>query len=214
MSDVTHTAIAISRQMGSGGTYVGYLLAQELGYKYVDREILRQAAEHLGKEESWLENCEGRSSGIVANILKAFSFGSPETSFIPPFETPIYDRDLFDLECRIINDIAGRFNAVILGRGGFHALKSHPRLIRVFIHAPIEFRIQRLMKAQQITQNRKAHSILEDSDKSRARFIRDMTGVDWTDAKNYHLCIDTSFVNFSSSVEIIRKFVEMLPKVK
>jgi cytidylate kinase len=132
MKGTENTTITISRQMGSGGSYIGYLLARELGYKYVDREILRQAARHLGQDERWLENYDERSSGIVSNILRAFSFGSPETSSISPFQVPIYDKGLFDLECRIMNDIATNYDAVIMGRAGFHALKDQPRVIRVF----------------------------------------------------------------------------------
>jgi cytidylate kinase len=197
--------------MGSGGSYVGYLLAQELGYKYVDREILRQAAKHLGKDVSWLENYDGKSSGIIANLLKAFCFGAPEI-LGTQIELPVYDRDLFTLESRIMNDIAGSYNAVIIGRGGFRALKDHPRMLRVFIHAPLEFRAERLMKAQRLTDTRKALAMVRDSDQQRARFLRDMVGIDWTDATNYHLCIDTSLVSFSASVNMLRKLVEMLPE--
>jgi len=207
MDSTSHTIIVISRQMGSGGTYTGYLLAKELGFKYVDREILRQAAQRLGTDERWLEQYEERSSGLIPNILKVFSLGQPETAYVPPFKMPVYDRDLFNLECRIMRDIAQRYDTVIVGRGAFHALKDHPGQIRVFIHAPLEFRVQRLMKVQGISDAREAEKILQESDLQRMKFVQDMVGVSWTDARNFHLCLDASLVGFPASVELIRTLV-------
>lgn len=207
MCATPHTIIAISRQMGSGGTYTGYLLAKELGFKYVDREILRQAAERLGTDETWLEQYDERSSGLVTNILRRISLGQPETSYLPPFKMPVYDSDLFSLECRIMKDIVRKCDAVIVGRGAFYALKDHPRQIRVFIHAPLEFRIRRLMKVQGFSDAGEARKILEESDRNRTNFVRDVIGVNWTDARNFHLCLDASLVGFPESVEIIRTLV-------
>ena len=208
MGDNGHTAVTISRQMGSGGTYIGYLLARELGFKYIDREILRQAAKHLKTEADWLENYDERSSGLLANILRGFALGTPKTTHTTPLNRPVYDRELFTLECKIMNDIVDLHNAVIIGRAGFHALRDRPGVIRVFIHAPLEFRIKRLMKVQKITDIRKARADIEKSDQRKAKFIRDMVGVSWTDSLNYHLCIDSSRVSFEASVEMIMKLME------
>jgi len=208
MGDKGHTAVTISRQMGSGGTYIGYLLARELGFKYIDREILRQAAKHLKTEADWLENYDERSSGLLANILRGFALGTPETTHTTPLNRPVYDRELFTLECKIMNDIVDLHNAVIIGRAGFHALRDRPGVIRVFIHAPLEFRIKRLMKVQKITDIRKARADIEKSDKRKAKFIRDMVGISWTDSLNYHLSIDSSIAGFDASMKMIMKLME------
>jgi cytidylate kinase len=194
--------------MGSGGTYLGYLLAKELGFKYVDREILRQAAQYLKTDVGWLAGFEGRSSGLLVNILRGFALGTPETTSPYPLSRPVYDRELFTIECKIMNDMADLHNAVIIGRGGFHALRDRPGVTRVFIHAPLDFRIKRLMKVQNITNIRQARADIEESDQSRAKFIRDMVGVNWTDSLNYHVSIDSSRVSFEASVEMIMKLVK------
>ncbi|MGE5800533.1 MAG: AAA family ATPase [Syntrophaceae bacterium] len=205
-----HRAITLSRQMGRGGSYIGYLAARELGFKFIDREVLRQAADHLGTEVSQLEHQDERSSGLIEKLIRGFFLGAPEAATTARhLKRPVYDRDLFSLECRIMNEIAERYNAVIIGRGGFHALRKRPEgsVIRVFIHAPLEFRVQRVMKARNIVDAAEARSIIEESDRRRARFIRDMVGVEWTDAKNYHLCIDSSVAGFPRSVEMIAGLV-------
>jgi len=203
-------AITLSRQMGSGGSYIGYLAARELGFKFIDREVLRQAADHLGTEVSQLEHQDERSSGLIEKLIRGFFLGAPEAATTAHhLKRPVYDRDLFSLECRIMSEIAERYSAVIIGRGGFHALRKRPEgsVIRVFIHAPLEFRVQRVMKARNIVDAAEARSIIEESDRRRARFIRDMVGVEWTDAKNYHLCIDSSVAGFPRSVGMIAGMV-------
>jgi cytidylate kinase len=210
MNTNPHRAITLSRQMGSGGSYIGYLVASKLGFKFIDREVLRQAADHLGTEVSQLEHQDERSSGLIEKLIRGFFLGAPEAATTAHhLKRPVYDRDLFSLECRIMNEIAERYSAVIIGRGGFHALRKRPEgsVFRVFIHAPLEFRVQRVMKARNIVDAAEARSIIEESDRRRARFIRDMVGVEWTDAKNYHLCIDSSVAGFPRSVEMIAGMV-------
>jgi cytidylate kinase len=207
MSDKHHTAITISRQIGSGGTYIGYLLAKELGYKYIDREILRQASKHLKTGTDWLAQYDERSSGLLSNLLRVFSLGSPESIGVSNIRQPIYDRELFTLECKIMNDIVDQHDAVIIGRGGFYALRDRPAIFRIFVHAPLDFRVKRLMKVQNLTDAKAARLEIDESDIRKTRFIRDMVGVNWTDSLNYHLCIDSNMISFSSSVEMILKLV-------
>lgn len=198
--------ITVSRQMGSGGTYIGYQVAKTLGFSYVDREILRRAASFLNRDKMSLEEYEEKSSGFIQNLLRAFAFGAPEV-YVPK-ERPLYDRDLFVLESRIINEIVDKHNAVIMGRGGFHLLKGRQKTGHLFIHAPRDYRVARVMKAGSTADLREARARVEESDRRRARFIRDMVGTEWTDARNYHLCIDSSIVDLAESVRMVIRFLE------
>ena len=72
------TVITISRQTGSGGTYIGFLAAKKLGFRYLDREILQQAAKEMGLEPQMLENFDGRSVPLLERIINSFCFGTPE----------------------------------------------------------------------------------------------------------------------------------------
>jgi cytidylate kinase len=202
MGEIPKTSIAISRQIGSGGTYIGYLAAKRLGFQYVDREILREAARQLEVDVGVLESLDQRSSSLVENLIRSFTFGTPDARNAP-LRKPIYEKDLFVVESRIMNEIAQRYNAVIVGRAGFYALRNRPRVIRVFVHAPLEFRLRRLMKVQGLTDTREAQTLVEETDRRRAKFIKDMTGVDWYDTRNYHLCIDASVIDFDTGVAMI-----------
>lgn len=199
-------SIVISRLMGSGGSYVGYLAAKELELRYLDREILREASERLGVETALVEQAEERSAGIIESLLRSFSAGVPESAFVPPMGRAIYEKDLFKLESRIMNQVVDQFGAVIVGRGAFYALKDRPEVLRVFIQAPLEFRIRRVMEVRKTADYERTRSQVVDSDRRRTKFVKDIIGVNWMDARNFHLSIDSSITDFRSILSIIKTF--------
>ncbi|MDA8168986.1 MAG: cytidylate kinase-like family protein [Nitrospiraceae bacterium] len=200
--------ITVSRQFGSGGAYLGQRLAKRLGYKYLDREILSRATEYLGSEEDLLSKREERLSGFWENILRAFMLGTPETAYVPPPIRPVYDADLFKAESMIISQTADRYDSVIVGRGGYSILRGRPGLVNVFVHAPMDFRIRRVMEGYKIASRDEAASLIEETDGARGRFLDSITGGSWTDALNYHLCIDTARAGFDAAEEMAIALVD------
>jgi cytidylate kinase len=209
MKEKSFNTITISRQMGSGGTYIGYLAAKELGFRYLDREILQQAADKLGIEPGMLERYDGRSASLMENIVQSFCFSTPEMPNLPPLRRPVYNKDLFVLESKIMKEVADSCNAVIIGRGGFHILKDRPDTIHIFVHAPLDYRIEMIMKEQKIADEKEAQKMIEESDHERTKFIRDMVSADWYDARNYHLCIDSSVIGLPDCVKMITNLVSI-----
>ena len=207
MQEKTYSAITISRQTGSGGTYIGYLAAKNLGFRYLDREILQQAAKETGIEPQILENYDSRSVPLLERIINSFCFGTPEMPGVTSFKKPIYDKDLFALESKIIKQITDQCSAVIVGRGGFYILKDRPDAIHIFIHAPFDYRVERIMKEKEMDE-KEARTMVQESDRTRTKFIRDMLGIEWTDARNFHLCIDSSIINLSDGMEMITRLVK------
>ncbi len=96
------TVLTISRQFGSGGSYIGQEVARRLGMRYTDREILQKAAAVLGAREADLEQREETVAGFWESVLRSFSFGGPDTTFVPPPLPTLYDQDFFRLESRVI----------------------------------------------------------------------------------------------------------------
>jgi cytidylate kinase len=201
------TVITISRQMGSEGTYIGFLAAKNLGFRYLDREILQLAAKEMGLEPQMLENFDGRSVPLLERIINSFCFGTPEVPGVPSFRKPVYDKDLFALQSNIIKRITNQCNAVVVGRGGFYILKDRPDTLHVFVHAPFDYRVERIMKEQRMD-DKKAIDMVRESDRSRAKFIRDMLGIDWMDARNFHLCLDSSVIGLAAGAEMITNLVK------
>jgi len=199
--------ITISRMMGSGGTYIGRLVAKRLGFKYIDREILTEAARRLGTDERFLAHRDQRPSGFLDNFLRTLSYGSVQV-VIPPAGPPISDSDLFTLECAIMEEIARRESSVIVGRGAFHVLKKLPGTLNIFVHAPREFRTRRIMEVQDLADARQAAAMLKESDEQRSKFVWNMLHVHWADARNYHLSIDMNLFGFDWAADLICRLAD------
>ncbi len=126
---------------------------------------------------------------------------------MPPPLRPVDDRALFEAEAAAIRRFARQFDAVFVGRCGFHMLREEPGLVNVFIHADAEFRAGRLKETYGMDPG-EAGPLIEKSDRERGKFIKAMTGADWTDARNYHLAIDTGKTGLATAGEMILLQVE------
>ena len=197
------TVITISRQIGSGGAEVGQIVAARMGLRYVDREILRQAADVLGLEETELSEREERIQTFWEKLGYGLSYGAPDWTFVPPPLLPIPDEEVRHVENDIIRSVAARENCVIVGRGGFHILEKHPCLVSVLLHAPVEFRIRRVMEIYNVGSYEKGKPMVEASDRDRRAFIFSISGADWMCARNHQLCIDSSSLPLEDVADLI-----------
>ncbi len=204
--------VTISRQLGCGGSFVGRKVADRLGIKYVDREILRRLSAYLQEDENILAEREERVSGFWEKVMQTLSYGVPEAGYVPPPLRAIPDEDLFAAEAKIIKELAENCSAVIAGRAGFHILKGRPNLAKVLLHAPREFRIHRIMKVFNIPDYSSAEELVDESDRQRRKFVKVVTDLDWTDASCYHLCVDTEASGLSGATEMILTLAEKIRK--
>ncbi len=209
-----HFTVAISRQKGSGGAFIGQEVARHLGFKYMDREILSQASSILQEDESILSGREERITSLWDKMLHAFCVCVPETGYTPPPLYHINDNELFETESMIIRKVAKTCSSVIVGRGAFHIIGNNPRALTVFLHASKEFRANRIMNMYNLVDTETARELILNSDKQRSEFIREHTGVEWTDALNYNLCIDTEAVGFPEAAEIIIQMAKQMSQTR
>ncbi|MBP7570918.1 MAG: cytidylate kinase-like family protein [Acidobacteria bacterium] len=199
---MSHLVIAISRQFGSGGAEVGHALARTLGIRYADRDILEQAARMLGKDHRELEGLEERVASLWGRAAGILSMGAPEGPYVMPALLPAGEDDLFLVESQIIREIAAREDAVIVGRGAFWLLREHPRLVSVFLHAPEPWRLERVAARRNLPGDQ-ARTLLREVDQQRSRFIQSLKPGAHSDARCYHLCLDTSIVGIDGAVELV-----------
>jgi len=125
MTKTSPCVITISRQLGSGGAYLGQRLAQSLKYLYLDHEIVHQAAEEL---KIPVEHLAVRDEKVTSNwqsVLQSFAYGS-SWSYAPPSLDVLNDADFYNVESDIIIKIAKQCSAVIVGRGGHYVLRATP----------------------------------------------------------------------------------------
>lgn len=202
------TVVAISRQLGSGGSLIGRELAKRLGFRYFDREILRQAAESLGVDEAHLAPLEERGETFWERLAPPFLLGVTDAPIMPPTPLHTAGSNLFVTERRIITAIAARGNGVIVGRGGVHVLAGHPGLVAVFVHAPENFRVRRVMEAFGIATAQEATELVRRSDKQRSAFHKSLTHHQWTDASMYDVCVNTDAVGLGEATDVVARIVD------
>jgi cytidylate kinase len=204
-----HIVVAFSRQLGAGGAIVGQRLAKRLGFAYLDREILQQAAKQCGCTEGELLPFEERVSRFWESLMNAFAAGPPEGIFTSaPDLRGVRDQQLFNIEARAIRDLVARQNAVVIGRGAFHVLREQPGLVSVFLHAPAAARVPQVMAAMKLKTEEEARRMIEQVDKDRSQFLREMTGREMTDARNYDLSINTARIPLEAAEDQIVAIVE------
>ena len=141
MTEASPFVITISRQIGSGGAYLGKRLAARLNVLYLDREIMSQAAKELKMSAEALESRDEKLTPIWQSLLESYVYAASGPYIPPPLNMPT-DRELYSTESNIITRIAQQHSAVIVGRGGYYVLRRHPRHLSILLHADITFRQQ------------------------------------------------------------------------
>jgi len=199
-------SITISRQLGSGGAYIGQQLAKKLEIFYADREIIdRVATQYAILEEDVVSNDEK-----ILSFWESFlQFNTISTDmYVPPKLLAPTDRELFQAEAGIIEHIVNERSAVIIGRCGSYILRDYPENVSIFLHGDTATRKKRIRNLYHVTEEA-AENMIEQSDKERARYCRIVTGKkwDWNDARNYNLSIDTSKLDIDNCIELILEYL-------
>lgn len=195
--------VAISRQIGSGGSFVGQAVARQLGIRFVDREVLERAAKVLGRDERELEGLEERVASVWSRMATMLTLGAAEAPYVaPPLPTMVED-DLFVVESQVLREIAAHESAVIVGRAAAWVLRSHPRIVRVFLHAPEDWRVKRVRETYSLPDEAAARQVVRESDAHRSRFMQTLRGGPWVDPGQYDLCVDTSRIGLDVSAALI-----------
>jgi len=207
MKQTTPFVITISRQLGSGGAYIGQQLAKKLNIDYVDREILSKAAKQLAVVE---EDLESRDEKLLSFWSSFFHInGYAEDYHLPPQMNFPFDREIFDAEADVIEQIARERSAVIMGRCGFHILREYSNRVSLFLHADISFRSKRVQELYKLSE-KAALEMITKNDKERVNYIETFTGKKWTDAKHFDLTLNTGKIGLDKSTELILKYLESI----
>lgn len=197
--------IAISRQQGSGGSFIARAVADRLGLRYIDRELLRLAAEYLRGTDDEIAT---PLSSWWSRLSNAFASGGADCGYVPPSCDAVYEGELFDIEQRLLAEIVDEQDAVIVGRGAAQTLRGRAGVVSVFLYAPEPQRIDRVQRIYQLADQSAARRMVRRSDVDRAQFVRALNGCDWTDLRGYDLVVDTSAIGFDATVDVIIRAAE------
>lgn len=202
---MSNYVITINRSFGSGGKTVGKMLAERLGIHYYDRDLIRLASEESGINVKLF----GRADETArVGLFKRYGREYGKT-IIPPGSDEFTSNDnLFNIQAKTIRDLAEKENCIIVGRCADHVLAGKSRLIRVFVDAPMDFRVHEVETRYGLS-NRDAIREIEKIDRARAQYYRYYTGQDWHDTRNYDLCLNSAALGFDRTTEVIRAYLDI-----
>ena len=202
----------IGREFGSFGKQVGEALAQKLGIKLYDKELLQQAAKDSGFCEEIFENHDEKptNSFLYSLVMDTYSSGGYSTA---PFMDMPLNHKVFLAQFDSIKKIAESESCVIVGRCADYALENNPDCISIFVRADIEDRIKRISERLNISEN-KAKDLIHKEDKQRASYYNYYTSKKWGDARSYDLCINTSQISVEDAADFIISYRELYNKNK
>ncbi|MEG1773240.1 MAG: cytidylate kinase-like family protein [Oscillospiraceae bacterium] len=196
--------ITVSRQYGSGGRYIAKMLASQLNIPYYDNELITLAAEQSGFDPKLFECADRNASNSLLFSLSLYS-GVTGT-----YNMPLGDR-IFLIQSDIIRKVSDQGPCVIVGRCANYVLREHPNCVSVFLHAPIQKRVDRAVAFYSLEPGRAKEEIAR-IDKKRSVYYANFSGEKWGDAANYDLSINTDRVGTDGAVEILRCMAEQLSK--
>ncbi len=192
--------ITIGRQYGSGGREVGAKLAEKLGVHFYDKNILRMNSDESGIKESYFHLADERAGNrLLYKIMKGVR---PEISQ-PSYGSDVVSADnLFRFQSEVIKKLAAAESCVIIGRCAGYVLRGTQGLLRVYIYADMEHRIDRITKLGYFAPEDVLKNI-KRIDKERREYYRYYTGKDWDDSSNYDLMINTGTVSVEGAVRLL-----------
>lgn len=167
--------ITIAREHGSSGKQIGKCVANALGIPFYYKEMIALAAKESGLNREFISDIHKNSPDIMRDLYLSSN----------AVQYAIKAQDA------IIREIAENGSCVIVGRAADYILKDYDNVVRIFIHAPQDYRIQRVMDVYGDTP-KEARVNIERSDKARASYYEHISGTHWGDARNYELTVDSS----------------------
>src|SRR5271170_5266562 len=197
--------ITIEREYGCGGGEIAQLLAKQLGWKLWDELLTEEIARLADCPKTVVEGREERTDPLYYRLFKSFLRGSYEGSI------NAHKLKLVDSECilkfteQVVQHAAKAGNSVIVGRGSQQFLRDRKDTLRVFLYAPREDKVRRLL-ARGKSEN-DAQELVDNVDRERGDFISKYFGVEWPDRPIYHTMINTS-IGGAAVVQVITSFMK------
>lgn len=191
MEQKNKTVIAVTRQFGSLGRPIARQVAEKLGLKFIDREIIEQAGQQMGYHITELEKIDNHRITGLSRMKYPLGLGSRETQ----------DK-LFELEKSLILEYATYENCVIVGRCANYILRDRPNVLKIHIYAPYENRLQMSIDDLGLSA-KEASSMIKKVDEARSSYYLYHTGEMFDSTEFQDVLLNSAMLPFNDSVELI-----------
>jgi cytidylate kinase len=198
--------ITIEREYGCGGGEIAQLLAKHLGWKLWDQLLTEEIARLANCPKAVVEVREERADPLYYRLFKSFLRGSYEGSINAPKLNLVDSETILKITKRVVELAADCGNCVIVGRGSQHFLKNRPDILRVFLYAPREDKVRRLLARGK--DEEEAERLVDAVDRERAEFIQKYFSVEWPDRSIYHAMMNTA-IGDDTVLQFILSFLKV-----
>lgn len=198
--------VTIEREYGCGGGEIAQQLAHHLGWKLWDQLLTEEIARLANCPKAVVERREERNDPLYYRLFKSFLRGSYEGSLNAHKLNLVDSESIIKITERVVQHAAHHGNCVIVGRGSQHFLRDRQDTLRVFLYAPAEDKVRRLLSRGK--SEKEAQELVDTVDRERADFIAKYFGVEWPNRAIYHAMINTS-VGDDTVVQTILNFMKV-----
>ncbi len=178
--------ITISREYGSGGHYVGELLAKRMGINFYDKNLINLISKKSGLSKEYVE----------ANNQKLASFKYIDNN----------DDRIFIAEEKVIKDLANKESCVIVGRCADYILKDNKDTIKVFLYSSSQDKVKRAVKYYNLEED-KALKEINKINSERAKHYKYYTNRDWYDFANYDIALNVDYLGVEKTAELLEQVI-------
>ncbi len=184
------TTVTIEREYGCGGGEIAQLVSNHLGWRLWDQLLTEEIARLAECPKAVVQSREERTDPLYYRLLKSFLRGSYEGS-LNAYKLNLVDSEsIFKITERVVQHVAKKGNSVIVGRGSQQFLRNRPDTLRVFLYAPREDKLRRLVARGKTRKD--AEQLVDTVDRERTDFIKKYFHVEWPDRAVYHTMINTA----------------------
>lgn len=208
--------VTFSVQQGSDGHRIAQLVAQRLGYRYYDAEIVSQAAAIAGVSPETVASAE-RWPTFIERMLERLAMTTVVSEGVmptPPSTSPstmmLTSADYRQIIEQVVGSLAEQGKCVIVGHAGQVVLKNTPDVFKVLVTGSLEKRVKRIIAEQNLSE-KDATSLIKDSDHQRIEFFKHVYGIDWLDSSIYDLTLNTDDFDTEGAVSLVLAGIESTP---
>jgi len=184
-----YKVLTVAREYGSGGAEIAGLVAQKLGWKLLDRDLIYKIAGRAGVNADVARACDEHVDSWLHRITKPLWQGDVAAA------VTLAPLDVFDAESmsrftsEVIEEAYSAGNCVIVGRGAQCVLEGRDRVFHVFIYAPWSARVRRIQ--QRLESHESVERLMRETDTERSSYVRLYFGRDWADPHLYDMMISS-----------------------
>lgn len=195
--------VTISRQIGAGGGEIACRVADALGFRVVDNELIDKVAEQAGMPPAEVAEREERAPGFIERLARALARSSPELLSPSPDKLPEPEEaTLVRVTEKVVAEIAAQGRVVMVGRAASAVLSASHDALHLKIVAPASVRIERMVERFRVDP-REAERRLKESDSNRGRYHSHYYGRDWNDATHYHMVLNAGPLGLDGATAVI-----------